>query len=385
MPKRKRYPKLPNGYGSIKYLGKGRRNPYAVHPPVKEFQLNGSPVTPKALCYTDTWIKGFTILTAYKAGTYYPGMELELNLEEESSENIESLVQKILADYNATRPVEKAKREQEKTFEDVYREYFKWKFENEKGHSYSKNTVNATISAFKRCADLHSRIFSELKYDDLQNHLDNSTLSHAALELDINLIKQMYKYALICEYTGRNPSQFLKISKEDDDIPGEPFSGEDLKKLWAHKSDPTVEFLLIMCYSGYRITAYRTLEVHLPEGYFKGGIKTKCSKDRIVPIHSAIRPLVEARVKRQGAMLLNTTPYVFRTAMYKTLKELSIKHHTPHDCRHTFSMLCEKYGVKENDRKRMMGHSFGSDITNAKYGHRSLDDLKTEIEKIKVE
>lgn len=30
----------------------------------------------------------------------------------------------------------------------------------------------------------------------------------------------------------------------------------------------------------------------------------------------------------------------------------------------------------------MMGHSFGNDITNSVYGHRSLDDLRTEIEKI---
>lgn len=58
--------------------------------------------------------------------------------------------------------------------------------------------------------------------------------------------------------------------------------------------------------------------------------------------------------------------------------------HTPHDCRHTFSRLCEKYEVKENDRKRMLGHSFKGDITNAVYGHRDLVDLRAEIEKIKV-
>ena len=80
MPKRKKYQKLPNGYGSIKFLGKGRRNPYAVHPPVTEFSLNGSPITPKALCYVDSWIKGFAVLTAYKAGTYYPGYEKTLNI-----------------------------------------------------------------------------------------------------------------------------------------------------------------------------------------------------------------------------------------------------------------------------------------------------------------
>jgi hypothetical protein len=47
-------------------------------------------------------------------------------------------------------------------------------------------------------------------------------------------------------------------------------------------------------------------------------------------------------------------------------------------------MLCEKYGVRENDRKRMLGHSFGGDVTNAVYGHRTLEELRTEIEKIKV-
>ena len=70
--------------------------------------------------------------------------------------------------------------------------------------------------------------------------------------------------------------------------------------------------------------------------------------------------------------------------MYKKLAELGIEKHTPHDCRHTFSMLCEKYEVNENDRKRMLGHSFGSDITNARYGHRTVEDLRTEIEKIKA-
>lgn len=34
------------------------------------------------------------------------------------------------------------------------------------------------------------------------------------------------------------------------------------------------------------------------------------------------------------------------------------------------------------DRKRMLGHSFGNDITNAVYGHRTLEELRTEIEKI---
>lgn len=74
----------------------------------------------------------------------------------------------------------------------------------------------------------------------------------------------------------------------------------------------------------------------------------------------------------------------FRNDMYKALETIGIAKHTPHDCRHTFSALCEKYKVNENDRKRMLGHSFGNDITNQIYGHRDIEDLRIEIEKIKV-
>lgn len=115
----------------------------------------------------------------------------------------------------------------------------------------------------------------------------------------------------------------------------------------------------------------------------KGGVKTKAGKDLIVPIHSAILKLVENRLSSHG-VLLSGTLQIFRNNMYKKLSELGIEKHTPHDCRHTFSMLCEKYGVNENDRKRLIGHSFGSDITNSLYGHRTVEDLRSEIEKIKV-
>ncbi len=145
--------------------------------------------------------------------------------------------------------------------------------------------------------------------------------------------------------------------------------------------------VLIMCYSGFRIKAFTNMETNLKEQYFKGGVKTRASKERIVPIHPAIYDMVKARCN--GKNLLHCSANDFRQKMYDALSKLGIANaptgekHTPHDCRHTFSRLCEKYEVNENDRKRMMGHSFGNDITNAKYGHRTLEELRTQIEKIK--
>ena len=58
---RKKYPRLPSGFGTIRYLGSDRRNCYAVHPPATIDAL-GHVQRPPAICYTDDWIKGFTVL-----------------------------------------------------------------------------------------------------------------------------------------------------------------------------------------------------------------------------------------------------------------------------------------------------------------------------------
>ena len=65
--------------------------------------------------------------------------------------------------------------------------------------------------------------------------------------------------------------------------------------LWSHNEDPIIELLLIMCYSGHRISELKVIEVDLTDYCFRGGLKTRTSRERIVPIHSAILPLVKRR------------------------------------------------------------------------------------------
>ena len=352
MAKHRKRMKLPNNFGSIKYLGSGRRRPYGVYPPVTEWSVHG-PVSPKALAYTETWEEGYELLTTY-------------NMEKAG---------KIKVNHGVFI-------DRTPTFSEVYERFFQEKFYNSP-KKLSSATMNSTKAAFKNCAAIHNTPLGQLRYEDLQDVLNKCPLKHSSLELIVSLLHQMYKYAMKYEIVEKDYSAFLYIPKEDDDEAGEPFSDENLKIMWQNQHDPVVEMLLIMCYSGFRVKAYTDMEVNLTDGYFKGGVKTKTSKARTVPIHSAIYALVKKRYDGSKNLLLSTTGN-FRNKMYETLERLGIEKHTPHDCRHTFSMLCERYGVNENDRKRMMGHSFGSDITNAKYGHRNLEELRTEIEKIQI-
>ena len=104
MGRRKKYPKLPNGFGSIKRLsGKNRTNPYGVYPPTTEFDSDGNPVPVKALCYVDDWYKGFTVLTWYKHGEYYPGREKELT--EAGNSSLNGMIEKILSKYSQSKRV----------------------------------------------------------------------------------------------------------------------------------------------------------------------------------------------------------------------------------------------------------------------------------------
>lgn len=382
MPRRKKYPKLPNGYGQIRYLGSNRRNPYGVYPPATEEYSNGQMKPQKALCYVPDWTTGFAVLTAYRAGTYTQGMEKDF-AEINNKQSADKFIQTLLANYNLMQGIEE-RREKGKTFQEIFKEYYLDKFKEEYGHSGKKKSMEySMIAAYKNCAQLHDREFSSLTKNDLQEIVDTCVLKHSSLELIVTLYHQMYRYALANDICEKDYSQFVTIEKEDDDESGVPFSAKDLSVLWRHKDDEVVEFLLIMCYSGFRISAYETIEVNLKDKYFRGGVKTTAGKDRIVPIHSAILPLVKRRM-RCHKKILPINAYSFRTQMYNALERLGIEKHTPHDCRHTFSTLCEKYEVRENDRKRMLGHSF-KDITNKKYGHRELEDLREQIEKIKVD
>ena len=356
--------KLRNGFGSVKYLGKGRSCPYGVYPPA-EYDENGKLISKKALAYVRTWEEGFAILTAYHAGTYEEGMKV--SLPGDSSD--ESIMQYIMRKY--TQKATGA------SFAQVYEKFYQWKYST---GELSQASERLTKTCFNLLKPLHDRVFSDLRHEDIQKVLLTLDCSESTKKVVRSLIKGMYKYAMINDLVKKDYSKYLKVDGAKP-VHGEAFTDEEIKALWQNQTEND-KLILIMIYSGFRISEYQGLEVNLEERYFKGGGKTKAGKDRIVPIHSGIYNLVSQRISRYGK-LLPIAPVTLRHKSYPVLESLGISRHTPHDCRHTFSALCEKYQVGDNDRKRMLGHEF-DDVTNKVYGHRSVEDLRKEIEKIKI-
>ena len=122
-----------------------------------------------------------------------------------------------------------------------------------------------------------------------------------------SLFNLMLDYALEYELVDRNYSRTFNLSeetiKEIVTVKNEhiPFTDEEMDLLWKHADDKMlVDVLLIQCYSGWRPQELGLLElknVDLENWTFRGGIKTDAGTDRVVPIHSKIRHLVERKYK----------------------------------------------------------------------------------------
>lgn len=223
-----------------------------------------------------------------------------------------------------------------------------------------------------------------------------------------SLFNLMLDYALEYEIVDRNYSRSFNLTeetiKEIQTVKKEhiPFTEEEMALLWEHVDDKRyVDAILIQCYSGWRPQELGLLElkdVDLENGTFKGGMKTEAGADRVVPIHSRIRSLVERKYKEAlvvgSKYLFNCTdgrsgkPVMMTYQRYQrgfemVRDELKLNpEHRPHDGRKHFVTMAKKAGVDEYAIKYMVGHKI-SDITEKVYTQREFEWLKEEVEKIR--
>lgn len=344
----RKHAKLPNGFGCIKKLSGNRTRPYAAYPTSQIGDAAPQLCPMRAIGYYEDWYSAYNALSDFNRNVQHGSISAA-------------------------------------TFTDIFQAFFQAKFVESKKQLSDRSRMDYT-SAYKNVPSLHEMNFCDIRKHHMQKALDECTLGYSSLSNIKKLYSQMYKYAMENDIIEKNYAQFVMISQENDIEKGEPFTQEDIDKLWKNKKDPAARIVLMMIYSGFRISAYETIEVNLKEQYFKGGVKTRAGKNRIVPFHCSIIPFVKSFHPKK----FNGDAFR-RHEFYPLLKRLDMlysssgKKHTPHDCRHTFSWLCDKYSVDDLSKHLLMGHSLGSDVEKSVYGHRTIEELRVEINKIDCE
>lgn len=355
--------KMPNAYGSITKMSGKRRKPYRVRVTdrwVIDDKTGRSKQLRPTLGYFETREEAMIALATYNENPY------DIN-----TDNI--------------------------TFSEVYE---KWSdgYLRTLSNPSSARTIKAEYSY---CNGLYNMRMQDIRVSHLEGTIINAQVGDSTKARIKSLFNMLYRYAVANDivekdyaavmFANGNP---IKRSRTRDVI---PFTQEEIQMLWNNLEQiPFVDMILIEIYSGWRpqeLAILKTYDVDITSETMRGGLKTDAGKNRIVPIHPLIKPLIEKRMSEaatlQSEYLFNDangqqgtymTYDKYRSRFDKVMKRLNLKHH-PHETRHTFITKAKACGIDEYILKLIVGHAI-DDITEKVYTHRTIEQLKNEMEKI---
>lgn len=372
--------KLPNGYGSVHKLSdKKRRKPWRAR------------VTDK---YEYDEVNDRQI-RKYKTLGYYETKQLALQ---------------ALADYNSNPyDLDADKITFSECYETWSEEYFK---------QITPSAKRTVVAAYMYCSSIYDMRMKDIRTYHLKGCMDDgyvipdmgkdkgkkkfaSPNTKSRMKSMFNLL---FDYAVEHEIAMSNYARNFKLDK---DVTQEkeknkkdvvPFTKEEIQKLWDDKDYGATDMILISIYSGWRPQELAILsvdDIDLENDIMYGGLKTDAGKNRIVPIHPLIKPLIQKRydeaLKLQSPTLffdeesqtgVSMTYDKYRSRFNKVMKRNKMTHR-PHECRHTFITKAKEANINEYILKLIVGHAI-TDITEKVYTHRTIEELKEEMNKIQM-
>ena len=272
-------------------------------------------------------------------------------------------------------------------FKDVYEKWSRLKYPK-----VSHSAILGYQSAYNNVEKLHNMKIKDIKARHLQEAIDNCSKGQATKKKIKFLFGQMFAYAMQNDIITKDYSEFVDIGKASEESKREPFSNKEIELLWKHIDNiEFIDTILIMIYSGFRIGELLELEtknIDLVNMTLTGGLKTEAGKNRLVPIHPKILPLIEKRYNKDNQYLIinfkgKKMKYdnYYKEKFIPIMEQLNMKHRPP-DCRHTIATLLSNANANATAIKKMIGHE--SYVTTEKiYTHKDVEELRKNIKLIK--
>lgn len=375
--KKKGRPKLPNGFGQISEIkNRNLRNRFRVMVTVGKTS-EGKPISKllKPNAYFKTYNEAYEALVEYNKNPY------DLNT---SSITMTELYEKWSKEYLKT---------------------------------VATSNVRSIQSAWNYCSVLYEMRVADVRAKHLKKCIDGASREGKGkiIQASANtksriksIFNLMFDYANENDLVEKNYARTFNVSdkilKEVEEVKRGhiSFTDKEMEILWKNVDKiPYVDVILIQCYSGWRPQELGLIElnrVDLNNWVFAGGMKTDAGMNRLVPIHSKIRPLIKKRYEEainiNSKYLINCTDSQRKNDIKMTYDKYrhrfrSIRdklnlnpEHRAHDPRKQFITMAKRYNLDEYAIKYIAGHRI-SDITEKIYTDRTVQWLKDEMEKIK--
>lgn len=280
------------------------------------------------------------------------------------------------------------------TFKEVYEDYIK----TNRYKDLTVSTQQNYRAAYKHCARLYAVRFAELRTAQMQeiiNSLSESGLSESSVKKVKLLFSILFTYAMQNDIVTKNYSEFVTMPKFER-TEKRPLTDIEIQKIGqaAAEGNKTAQWVYYMIYSGWRIGELLELTAFSfdkDEYTFRGGKKTEAGKNRLVPVHTNLRWIIDKQLSQKGDTVFcmengkaMTTDYFRRNMFNKLLDELNIDTSiTPHITRHTFATMLKQAGADDFYRKKLLGHASKS-VTDDVYTHADIENLRNTIELLKV-
>lgn len=346
--------KLPNGYGSVYKMSGKRRNPYRAVKTI-EFVYNEEKDKMNQ--------KRITI-------GYYPTKQAALQALSNYNEDPYDLHADSI------------------TFSELFD-----KWSDEHFQQIVPSAVRTWKSAFSYCKPLYNIKMKEIKTIHLEQTIKDAHVGNNTKARMKSMFNLMYRYALKHDIVDKDYAQLCNAVKQEGTARKViPFSEDEINLLWNRLDIPFVNMVLIGIYSGWRpqeLSILKTADINLTAKTMFGGIKTDAGKNRYVPIHPLILPLIEDIYNNDNEYLFNDengqqgtymTYDKYRNRFNKIMVRLKMTHH-PHETRHTFITKAKAVNMDEYILKLIVGHAI-RDVTEKIYTHRTMEQLHEEIIKI---
>lgn len=340
MSRKRKSLRLPNKFGGVVFLGKRRRRPYGAR-------------------ITIGWSENKK--QKYKYLGYFENRE----------DALACLVDFYKSPYNVT--------DNKTTFKEIYLSWIDNHAEN-----VSKKTINAYNSTFRKLLDIHDIPIRDIRSAHVQAIIKNQPYSTAKLTRLITGI--VCREAMKREIIDKDISELLILPKKGEKKEKMPFTKQEIELIWNQQGEKYADMLLILLYSGMRISELLEMEtnkIDLENRIMIGGLKTEAGINRPMPIHKDIEPIIKRvcgtnylfQAPRGGKFSYSNEGY----RLNKYMKSLGLNH-TIHETRHTFISQCNRLDINKMVVKRIVGHSTKKDLTDDVYTHKNAEDLLQAID-----
>lgn len=331
----------PNGYGSVTKLKGERSKPYMVRVTMYDKDGNGRQ---KPIGYAATEEEANILLAKYNDSPWDVGRD------------------KI-------------------TLAELYAQW-----EKAKGPGMKPKTLSSLKYSYKYLSRLYGVKYRQIRAYQMQETIDGCGCGYSTQGAIKALWGHLDRFAYEMDVIDKMYSQLI-TSAPIPETSREPFSPDQVDALWAIADQPWVDTVLIYIYTGFRLNELLDMKsdrVDTGEWLFQGGEKTAAGKNRIVPIHERIRPLVQTWKGNGTEYFLTNYRHkkMSDTTYYphwrEVMKKIGAEGKTPHEARHTFETNLDNAGANRKCIDLLMGHK-SKDTGNRVYNHKTVDQLRETV------